>query len=144
MASTFSCAPNRIQQNALLLLRSCTFLVLFVRRISSVHFMWSIIAYFWSLNVCAGMLARCTAEPYSIAQTTFRRAIKLQITETSPRACVSRKAVCGPETKLSHAKYNKSNCKRNTAWGPEAAIQHSAAPRAALSFSIPPLVLYYT
>ena len=28
----------------------------------------------------------------------FRRAIKLQITETSPRACISRKAVCGPET----------------------------------------------
>ena len=29
---------------------------------------------------------------------TFRRAIKLQITETSPCARVSRKAVCGPET----------------------------------------------
>ena len=28
----------------------------------------------------------------------FRRAIKLQITETSLRACVSRNAVCGPET----------------------------------------------
>ena len=43
------------------------------------------------------MLALCTEKPKPIAQT-FRRAIKLQITETSPCARVSRKAVCGPET----------------------------------------------
>ena len=35
---------------------------------------------------------------------TFRRAIKLQITETSPCARVSRKAVCGPETRLWRAR----------------------------------------
>ena len=49
------------------------------------------------------MLALCTEKPKPIAQTTFRRAIKLQITETSPCARVSRKAVCGPETKTTIA-----------------------------------------
>ena len=32
---------------------------------------------------------------------------------------------------------------QHSGWGLEAAIQHSAAPRAVLSFLTPPLVLYY-
>ena len=47
---------------------------------------------------CAQNNSSIDEKPKPIAQTTFRRAIKLQITETSPRARVSRKAVCGPET----------------------------------------------
>ena len=33
---------------------------------------------------------------------------------------------------------------QQSGWGLEAAIEHSAAPRAVLSFLTPPLVLYYT
>ena len=45
------------------------------------------------------MLALCTEKPKPIAQTTFRRAIKItDYRNFPPCARVSRKAVCGPET----------------------------------------------
>ena len=41
------------------------------------------------------------------------------------------------------AKHNNVFKIQHSGWGLEAAIQHSAASRAVLSFSTPPLVLYY-